>query len=48
MTQVLAALKQALPGAAIEEVGDSAQMPYGTGVMRLVREHGLWKIEDFD
>jgi hypothetical protein len=48
MTQVLAALKQALPGAAIEEVGDSAQMPYGGGVMRFVREHGLWKIEDFD
>jgi len=48
MTQVLAALKQALPAAAIEEVGDSAQMPYGPGVMRFVREHGLWKIEDFD
>jgi hypothetical protein len=48
MTAVLAALKQALPGASIEEVGDSAQMPYGSGVMRFVREHGLWKIEDFD
>jgi hypothetical protein len=48
MAQVLAALKQALPAAAIEEVGDSAQMPYGSGVMRFVREHGLWKIEDFD
>jgi hypothetical protein len=48
MTQVLSALKQALPGATIEEAGDSAQMPYGPGVMRFVREHGLWKIEDFD
>jgi hypothetical protein len=48
MDQVLVALKQALPGAAIEEVGDSAQMPYGPGVMRFVREHGVWKIEDFD
>jgi hypothetical protein len=48
MEQVLAALRQALPGAAIEEVGDSAQMPYGPGIMRFVREHGVWKIEDFD
>jgi hypothetical protein len=48
MDQVLAALKAALPTVAIEEVGDSAQMPYGPGTMRLVREHGLWKIEDFD
>jgi hypothetical protein len=48
MEQVLAALKAALPSAAIEEVGDSAQMPYGAGTMHLVREHGLWKIEDFD
>jgi hypothetical protein len=48
MEQVLAALKAAMPAAAIEEVGDSAQMPYGPGTMRLVREHGLWKIEDFD
>jgi hypothetical protein len=48
MEQVLAALKQALPAASIEETGESAQMPYGSGVMRLVREHGLWKIEDFD
>jgi hypothetical protein len=48
MDQVLAALRQALPGAAIEEVGDSAQMPYGPGVMRFIREHGVWKIEDFD
>lgn len=48
MLQVLAALKQALPSAAIEETGDRATMPYGAGTMQLVREHGLWKIEDFD
>jgi hypothetical protein len=48
MEQVLAALKQSLPNASIEETGESAQMPYGAGVLRLVREHGLWKIEDFD
>jgi hypothetical protein len=48
MTQVLAALKQALPAATIEETGERATMPYGAGTMQLVREHGLWKIEDFD
>jgi hypothetical protein len=46
--QVLAALKQALPTATIEETGERASMPYGAGTMQLVREHGLWKIEDFD
>jgi hypothetical protein len=48
MDQVLAALKESLPNASIEETGESAQMPYGAGVLRLVREHGAWKIEDFD
>ncbi len=46
--QVLANLKQALPAASIEEIGDHAQMSYGSGIMKLVREHGRWKIEDFD
>jgi hypothetical protein len=46
--QVLAALKQALPTATIEETGERATMPYGAGSMQLVREHGLWKIENFD
>src|ERR1700735_3384948 len=46
--QVVAALKQALPTATIEETGERATMPYGAGTMQLVREHGLWKIEDFD
>jgi hypothetical protein len=46
--QVIAALKQALPTATIEETGERATMPYGAGSMQLVREHGLWKIENFD
>lgn len=48
MQQVIAALKQALPTATIEETGERATMPYGAGAMQLVREHGLWKIENFD
>ena len=46
--QVVAAVKQALPTATIEETGERAAMPYGAGTMQLVREHGLWKIENFD
>jgi hypothetical protein len=46
--QVVSALKQALPAATIEETGERATMPYGAGTMQLVREHGLWKIENFD
>jgi nitrogen fixation protein FixH len=46
--QVVAALKQALPSATIEETGDRASMPYSQGTMQLLRERGLWKIEDFD
>jgi hypothetical protein len=48
IAQVLAGLKQALPSASIEETGDHAQMPYGAGVMKLLKEHGQWKVEDFD
>ena len=48
MTQVLTALKQTLPNASIEETGERATLAYGAGTMQLVREHGLWKIEDFD
>ncbi len=48
MDQVLSALKQALPTATIEETGERATMPYGAGTLQLVRERGLWKIEDFD
>jgi hypothetical protein len=46
--KVLAGLKQALPSGSIEETGDRAQMAYGAGIIKLVREHGRWKIEDFD
>jgi hypothetical protein len=46
--QVVSALKQALPTATIEETGERAVMPYGAGTMQLVRERGLWKIENFD
>lgn len=45
--QVLAALRQALPTATIEETGEHATMPYGAGNIELVREHGLWKIDEF-
>jgi biotin synthase-like enzyme len=48
MEQVVSALRQALPTATIEETGDRATMAYGAGTMQLVRERGLWKIEDFD
>ncbi len=46
--QVVSQLKLALPTATIEETGDRATMAYGAGTMQLVRERGLWKIEDFD
>ena len=45
---VVSALKQVLPNATIEETGDRATLAYGAGTMQLVRERGLWKIEDFD
>lgn len=46
--QVVAGLKQALPSATIEETGDRAAMAYSQGTVQLVRERGVWKIEDFD
>jgi hypothetical protein len=46
--QKIPALKQALSAGSIEETGDRATMPYGPGAIQLVREHGLWKIENFD
>ena len=48
ITQVIGGLKQALPAATIEETGERAAMPYGAGTIQLVRERGLWKIENFD
>ena len=48
MQRITAALKAALPTAQFEELGDRATMAYGSSTLQLVREHGLWKIEDFD
>jgi hypothetical protein len=49
MLRITAAVRAALPTARFEETGDRASMAYGTGgTVQLVREHGIWKIEDFD
>lgn len=49
MIRITSALRAALPGAQFEEIGDRATMAYGSGgTVQLVREHGSWKIEDFD
>jgi hypothetical protein len=49
MQRITAALRAALPTAQFEEIGDRATMAYGSGgTVQLVREHGSWKIEDFD
>lgn len=47
MTELVAALTAGLSEAQVELVGDRATIAYGsTGTVELVREHGLWKIED--
>ena len=51
--QTLRRLREALDqGRRIEEVGESATMTYGPtagqSVARLVREEGLWRVEDPD
>jgi hypothetical protein len=49
MQRLIPAVKSALPTATFEEVGDRATMPFGAvGTVQLVREHGAWKIEDFN
>jgi hypothetical protein len=49
MLRITGALKAALPTAQFEETGDRATMSYGTGgTVQLLRQHGAWKIEDFD
>jgi hypothetical protein len=49
MLRITAALKAALPTAKLEETGDRATMAYGNGgTVQLVREHSVWRIEDFD
>jgi hypothetical protein len=42
------AIRAALPTATVEHLGDRATMSYGTGgTVELVREHGIWKVEEF-
>jgi hypothetical protein len=48
IAQIIAALKHALPAGTIEETGGRAALQYGTSSIQLVREAGLWKIENFD
>jgi hypothetical protein len=49
MIRITSALRAALSTAQFEEIGDRATMAYGSGgTVQLLREHGLWKIEDFD
>ena len=50
MIRITSGLRTALSNAStqFEEVGDRATMAYGSKTVQLVREHGLWKIEDFD
>lgn len=48
MLRIAQALRAALPSATIEETGDVASMPYGSGAtVSFIREHGAWKIRDF-
>jgi hypothetical protein len=47
MDRLTGALKASLPTAKVELFGDRATMAYGAGgSVELVRERGLWKIED--
>jgi hypothetical protein len=44
--ELVEAIRQSLPTATIEEIGDIATMAYGAaGLVHLVRENGAWKIE---
>jgi hypothetical protein len=46
--QMAQALRASLSTARIERIGDRATMGYGAGgTVQLVREHGVWKIEEF-
>jgi hypothetical protein len=48
MDRLVEALTAALPTARIEQSGDRARMNYGPqGTAVLIREAGVWKIEDF-
>jgi hypothetical protein len=46
--RITQAIKAALPTATIERLDDRATMSYGAGgTVELLREHGVWKIEEF-
>jgi hypothetical protein len=46
--RIAQAIKAALPTAAVERLDDRATMSYGAGgTVELLREHGIWKIEEF-
>jgi hypothetical protein len=48
MERLTQALSAALPTARFERIGERATMSYGAGgSVELVREHGIWKIEEF-
>lgn len=48
MAQLVSSLAAGLAEARVEVVGDRATLVYGSGsTVELLREHGLWKIEDF-
>ena len=48
MEKLTQALQAALPTAKFERIGDRATMAYGAGgTVELVREAGVWKIEEF-
>jgi len=48
MERLVGALKAAMPTAKVEVLGDRATMAYGAGgTVELLREHSLWKVEEF-
>jgi hypothetical protein len=48
MVRLTQAIRASLPTASIENLGDRATMSYGAGgAVELLREHGVWKIEEF-
>lgn len=48
MERLIQALKAALPTARIEVLGERATMAYGAGgTVELLREQGVWKVEEF-
>ncbi len=48
MERLVQALKAAMPTARLEVLGDRATMAYGAGgTVELLREQGVWKVEEF-